>query len=87
MSAGIPIIASNVDGVSEILEDGKDALLVPPRDPHSLAMAIAKLMHNNKEAKRLATNALQKISKRFDVKEMIRQTERVYCTVLKSSSR
>jgi glycosyltransferase involved in cell wall biosynthesis len=87
MSAGIPIIASEVDGVSEILEDGKDALLVPPRDPHALAMAIVKLIRNNKEAKRLATNALHKISERFDVKEMVRQTERVYRTVLKSSSR
>jgi glycosyltransferase involved in cell wall biosynthesis len=87
MAAGIPIIASEVDGVSEILEDGKDALLVPPRDPHSLAMAIVKLIHNKKEAIHLATNALHKISERFDVKEMVRQTERVYRTVLKSSSR
>ena len=85
MSAGVPIIASNVDGVSEILEDGKDALLVPPRDPHTLAMAIVKLIRNKKEARHLATNALRKISKRFDVKDMVRQTERVYRTILKSS--
>src|SRR5262245_55447743 len=40
MAVGIPIVASRVGGIAEILEDGKDALLVPAGDPGALARGI-----------------------------------------------
>ncbi len=87
MCAGIPIVATDVDGVSEILEHGKDSLLVPPRDPQSLAKAIVSLLGNKRLARTFARNALDKISERFDVKEMVTQTERVYRVVIQSKQR
>lgn len=42
--AGCAIIASNVDGIPELLEQGKAGILVPAKDPHSLASALKRLL-------------------------------------------
>ncbi|MGE5177856.1 MAG: glycosyltransferase [Bacteroidota bacterium] len=43
MAAGLPVAATRVGGVPEIVEDGATGLLVPPRDPAALAEAISRL--------------------------------------------
>ncbi|MGI0054727.1 MAG: glycosyltransferase family 4 protein [Thermoplasmata archaeon] len=43
MAAGLPIIATRVGGVSELLSEGRNALLVPPNDPLALSEAIVQL--------------------------------------------
>jgi glycosyltransferase involved in cell wall biosynthesis len=43
MALQVPIVASRVGGIPEILEDGVEAALVPPKDPEALAKAIAVL--------------------------------------------
>lgn len=43
MAAGLPIVASRVGGVPELVEEGRNALLVPPNDPKALAHAIRDL--------------------------------------------
>ena len=47
MALGVPIIASRVGGLAEVLQDNITALLTPPRDAASLALAIIRL-HNDK---------------------------------------
>ena len=44
MSAGLPIVASAVGGILELIDDGRTGLLVPPGDPHTLAHGICRLM-------------------------------------------
>ena len=44
MSAGLPIVASGVGGMLELVDDGRTGLLVPPGDPHALAHGICRLM-------------------------------------------
>ena len=43
MAAGLPVVATRVGGVPEIVKDGATGLLVPPRDPAALAEAMARL--------------------------------------------
>ncbi|HEX9428599.1 MAG TPA: glycosyltransferase family 4 protein, partial [Candidatus Polarisedimenticolia bacterium] len=43
MAAGLPVIASAVGGVPEVLEEGRDGLLIPPGDAEAVALAIARL--------------------------------------------
>lgn len=52
MAAGLPVIATNVDGCPEIVVDGRTGLLIPPADPEALAEAIAELLSD--ETKRLS---------------------------------
>jgi glycosyltransferase involved in cell wall biosynthesis len=57
MAAGRPIVATRAGGVPEIVRDGADALLVPPREPEALAAAINRLLDDASLAERLARSA------------------------------
>jgi glycosyltransferase involved in cell wall biosynthesis len=60
MAAGRAIVATDLPSSREILESGKDALLVPPGDPEALASAIASLLRDRDLALRLARSAFDK---------------------------
>lgn len=64
MGASVPIIASNLDSLAEILEDGKTAVLVEAENPVSLANGILKLLKNPEKAKELSENAYR-LSKQY----------------------
>ncbi|HEU4333725.1 MAG TPA: glycosyltransferase family 4 protein [Candidatus Eisenbacteria bacterium] len=54
MAAGLPVVATRVGGIPEIVADGETGLLVPPRDPEALAGAIARLAEEPELRRRLA---------------------------------
>ena len=58
MASGLPIVSCEVVGVVDCLEDGRDALLVPPRSPAVLADAIERLLADGALRRRLAETAL-----------------------------
>lgn len=55
MAAGIPIVATAVGGLPEIVRDGHTGLLVPPRDPSALARALTDVLTDKALARRLAS--------------------------------
>jgi len=61
MALGKPIIATNVGGVPEIVKDGINGLLVPPKSPERVAQAVERLLNEPRLAKRLATSAVESI--------------------------
>jgi glycosyltransferase involved in cell wall biosynthesis len=79
---GKPIVATAVDGVPEILEDGKTGLLVPPGDPTALADAVIRLLRDKEEAHRLGETARTLVPSRFPLRRMIDQTQNLYLDVL-----
>jgi glycosyltransferase involved in cell wall biosynthesis len=77
-AARLPIIASNVGGIPDIIEDGKTGLLVPAGDPRALAQAI-QFCHNNREkAGTFGTRARERILKDFSEKALGEKNERLY---------
>lgn len=60
MAARVPIVATNVGGVPELVSDGESAILVPPADSESLKTAILELLENHSRAIRLADSAFEK---------------------------
>ncbi|MBN2409486.1 MAG: glycosyltransferase family 4 protein [Candidatus Aminicenantes bacterium] len=75
---GRPIVATAVDGVPEILEDGRTGLLVPPGDPEALAGAVIRLLRDREEAGRLAEKAKALVPPRFPMRRMVEQTQNLY---------
>mgnify|MGYP001576076067 CR=1 FL=1 len=77
MSAGLPIVATTVGGIPELIENKKSGLLVEPKNPTALALAIEQLLNNPEQRKSLAQNAKQQVEK-FSLTKMIEQTYRLY---------
>lgn len=63
MRAGCPIVSTAVGGIPEVLDDGRDALLVPPDDVESLATAIERLLADTSEARRLGRAARERFER------------------------
>lgn len=78
MAARKPIVSTNVDGVTEILEDQQNAILVPPGEPGPIADAVLALLHDAGKSQRLANHAFETVSSKFDVRTMVMKTEQVY---------
>jgi glycosyltransferase involved in cell wall biosynthesis len=80
-AAGCAIVATNVDGIPEIVEQGKTGLLVPPNNPSSLAEAISLLLDNADLRSRLQSQAARNLE-RYAVERMSADTEVVYRELL-----
>lgn len=69
MAIGLPVVASNVDGIPEVLEDKITGLSFPVRDTGKLTVAIVKMLEEDGLRERCIRNARELISARFDVKK------------------
>ena len=67
MGARLPIIATNVGGIPELVHDGETGLLVDPREPTQLASALARLLENRDLAERLASAAYDLRNREYDI--------------------
>jgi glycosyltransferase involved in cell wall biosynthesis len=81
MAAARTIVASAVDGCAEILVDGATGLLVPPRDPAALSLALNRVLGDPELRNRLGT-AARLASRAYDIGETVRHIEDLYEEVL-----
>jgi L-malate glycosyltransferase len=82
MASAMPIVASHVGGIPELVENGHTGMLVPPGDPHSLADRICRLMTNPPFAARLGETARASAHARYSFDRMVAGFEDVYLTEL-----
>jgi glycosyltransferase involved in cell wall biosynthesis len=66
MASGLPVVTTNVGGISEAIQDSTNGICVPPESPDQLADAIQSLLENPQERERLIRNALETVRERFD---------------------
>lgn len=78
MAAELPIIASKVGGIPEMIEDNKNGFLVKPRNSEALAEKIVWLINHPKKAQELGQNAYQKVVEKFTLEKMVEETKEVY---------
>ena len=83
MSCGLPVIATTVGGTPEIVDNMKNGVLVPPRDPEAMAQALADLLENDKLTATIGEKATKKIRESFSWEENVRQLKAVYEEVLR----
>jgi glycosyltransferase involved in cell wall biosynthesis len=85
LASGRPIVATDADGLLDVLTDGVDARIVPKRDARALADAIVSLIDHPEERARLAAGA-RRTAQHYDIAAFVRKMERLY-TVLHRESR
>jgi glycosyltransferase involved in cell wall biosynthesis len=81
MSAGVPVVASRVGGLPEVIRHGENGLLVD-NQPEAIAAAIRQALDNPDLARSMGSAARQTVIERFTVDQMVRRTIEVYRQVL-----
>lgn len=77
MAAGLPIIATDVGGNREALDDGQAGMLVPPHDPDALSLAIRKLLDDDVLRSQVAAKA-KACAQAYSIPEMVEAHIRLY---------
>lgn len=78
MACRLPIVATNVGGIPEVVTHGETGLLVPPRNPKALAGAILKLYENRELAVQLAEKGFAQVHKKFSAEAMAGKVVNLY---------
>lgn len=82
MAAGLPIVASGVGGVCELIDHGQTGLLVPPGNPQALGERIGQVMADDHLAARLGIAARARAETRYSFDRMVSAFEAVYLSEL-----
>ena len=82
MASGLPVVASNVGGIPELVEDGRTGHLVPPGDPKALAAALTRLLDDPRRSAEFGAAGRRKIEQNYSFDRMIEQMETLYLTEL-----
>jgi glycosyltransferase involved in cell wall biosynthesis/NADP-dependent 3-hydroxy acid dehydrogenase YdfG len=82
MRAGLPIIATNVNGIPEQVVDGKNGLLVERQDVDGLAQAITNLVDNPTLCQKMGYESIEKLQREFTIDEMVASTKALYQSVI-----
>jgi phosphatidyl-myo-inositol dimannoside synthase len=83
MASGLPIVATRIRGVNGMLEDGGNALLVPPRDSRALAEAIQKLVARPELRFELASEGLRRV-RQFDWNQLVDRIISLYSSAMEA---
>ncbi len=78
MAAGVPVIASNIDGLAEIIRHEENGLLTYPRDSSSIAWAVSRILSDPTNTARLIENAKKDIATRFSWDAIAKLTLQAY---------
>ena len=81
-SCGRAIIATDVPGCREIVDDGENGLLVPLKDSIALASAIKELINDSEKRKRMGINGRRLVENEFSEETVVFQTLKVYQELL-----
>jgi glycosyltransferase involved in cell wall biosynthesis len=81
MAFGLPVIATNVGGLPEVVEDGVTGILVPPRDVEALSEAVLRLLSDQDLRDRLGRAGRERVLNRFQPEQIVEQTLDVYARV------
>lgn len=76
--AELPVVASNVGGIPEVIENEKTGILVTKENPQVLAHALTALMHDDVLRKKYGAQNREHITDTFSLPRMIAETEKVY---------
>lgn len=87
MAAGRPVVACNVGGNPEAIEDGETGLLVPLRRSEALAEAMVRLLRDPELRRAMEEKGRERATERFSVERMVREFETLYDSLMRDGKR
>jgi glycosyltransferase involved in cell wall biosynthesis len=87
MDASLPVVASAVGGLPELIEPGVHGLLVPPNDPPALAAALAELLDDPARARAMGVRARERRRSEFGIDSLVHRLEDLYVRLLAEKRR
>jgi len=85
MAARLPIVATRVSAIPEIVQDGQTGLLIPPKDPPALAQAVVQLLTNPEQRAQMGAAGYARLVQEFSVAQMVERTAALYQSLLSSA--
>jgi glycosyltransferase involved in cell wall biosynthesis len=82
MGAGVPIVATRVAGIPEVVDDGRTGLLVEPRDVDALGAALARLLGDPELRRTIGEDARASVLPRFGVDRYVDSVAALYDRLL-----
>jgi len=86
MACGLPVVATRVGGVPEVVEDGKSSFLVELKNPRGLAEKIIKTLEmSEEERKKMGERGRKIVEKKFSIEQMVKEYENLYQELLEKN--
>jgi glycosyltransferase involved in cell wall biosynthesis len=82
MAARCPVVATRINGIPELIEDGVTGLLVPPGRPDLLANAVERILAGPRQAERMALAAHEKIRRDYNLHSIAPQLDAIFQQML-----
>jgi glycosyltransferase involved in cell wall biosynthesis len=82
MAAGVPVVASRVDGLTEVIDHERTGIFVYPRSPESIAWGVKRILSDADHARWLTENAKEKLHKAYSWETVAMKTVEVYRKVV-----
>jgi glycosyltransferase involved in cell wall biosynthesis len=87
MDAGLPVVATRVGGIPDLIDDGVEGLLVEPQDPAGLGDAIARLLDDPEEARLMGERGRERRGREFDIGVMVENLQNLYLDLFAATGR
>lgn len=84
MAAGLPVIATGVGGIPEVIENNRSGIIVPTADPGAIYSSIHRLISDPELRDSMGEAGRKRVVEKFDVKKNILQLERIYTQLLRA---
>lgn len=80
--SGLPVVATDVCGIPEVIRDGETGRLTRQRDPAALAQAIREMLENPEQARAMAKKAASRVREMFDSDRNVAALQKIYLDAL-----
>lgn len=86
MASRLPVVATRVGGIPELVVDGETGILVPPEDAEQLADGLLRVLESPRLRKEMGCAGRQRIEEKFTLERKLNETETLYLNMLESVS-
>jgi glycosyltransferase involved in cell wall biosynthesis len=84
MASSLPVVATRVGGIPELVVDGESGVLVPANDARQLAAALGQVLESQSLRRRLGQAGRRRVEQKFTLQRKLDETEQLYLSLLAS---